>query len=169
MKHRPLPIVLTLLLLSQVTFSADPEITTTELARHLGISTWRIPKEKLPDSYIVKMYHVSKGTLIKEFVIGEFQNGGALLICAHWTSPSVSMSLDNGTTIISTRGALLRRPVFTVENKFEGLGIPLLLCSGTEDLAGSADRIKNTTSEAHTMALSRADHGLAIVIAASKR
>jgi len=144
------------------------DLTTAELARHLGISSWRIPKNKLPDSYKLKLYHVYNGKLSKEFVIGEFQKGGDLLICTRWLATAVSISADDGDTIISTRTAVSRKPIFTYDNKFEGLGNPLLLCYGDQESANVEERHKEMKSDAHTMSFAKAEYGLAIVITSSK-
>ena len=165
--YRPV-IIAALSLLASIFFSSAQELTTGELARHLGISSWRIPKDKLPESYKVTLYHLNDGKLTKEFIIGEFHKSGDLLICTRWLLASVSISVDDGATIISTRSALSRRPVFTVENKFEGLGTPLLLCYGDEESANIQERHKDRKSDLHSMPYSKAEHGLAVVITALK-
>ena len=170
MKYLWLTIILLFSLLPPDAFSSDQEITTAELARHLGISTWRIPKEKLPDVYVVSLYHVSKGSLTKEYRIGEFKKSGNLLICTQRTTASVTISADDGNTIVSTQSAVTIIPVFTVENKFEGLGIPLLLCYGDEEQSPTIEgRHKETKDKAHAMDVAHASHGLAIVIADSSK
>jgi len=168
MKTLPFVFIAALFPLSPAPIVSAQEITTAELARHLAISTWRIPKEKLPDSYKVTLYHVSNGKLTREFLIGVFQKGGNLLLCTRWLSASVSISIDDGDTIISTRSAVSRVPIFTYDNKFEGLGIPLLLCYGDQESANIEERHKEEKSGAHRMACSKAEYGLAIVITAAK-
>jgi len=155
MKAFPLSMIAALSLLSSVGISMAQELTTAELARHLGISSWRIPRYKLPKAYKVTLYHVYDGKLAKELVIGEFQKDGDLLISARWLLASVSISADDGATIISTRAAVSKRPVFTVENKFEGLGIPLLLCYGDEESANTEEQRKEQKSDSHSMVFPR--------------
>src|ERR1043165_2050692 len=133
MKHLSLALILSLLVSSSAAFSGDQEITTAELARHLGISTWRIPKEKLPDTYAVSLFHVNEGALTKEYRIGEFHKSGDLLICTRRTTAAVCISADDGNTIVSTKAAVTTPPIFTHENKFEALGSPLLLCYGDDE------------------------------------
>ena len=161
--------ILILLLVSFIprTFAEDAALTTTKLARHLGISTWRIPAEQLPASYTLKLYHVRGGTLAKEYLVGAFKNNGALLICARWLSDSVSVSMDDGTTIVSTRTFLPGKPVFTVGNKFAKIGSPLLICFVAPDSAKVAARHQPIPEVATTRDYSQAENGLAIVITAS--
>jgi len=149
-------------------FSADHAITTSELARHLGVSIWRVPQEKLPDSYKVILYHVKGGKLTKEYLVGEFKKNGDLLICARWLSDSASISADDGVTIIATKAALSNRPVFAAENQFKGVGNPLLLCY--EDPASTKvdERHKDPDNPPRTMEYSKAASGLAIVITSSQ-
>jgi len=117
---------------------------------------------------MVKPYHVSKGTLTKEYWIGAFQQEGDLLICTQRLSAAVSILADDGSTIVSTRAAVSTVPIFTVENKFEGVGIPLLLCYGDQESANIEGRHNETKAKAHAMTCAQAEHGLAIVITATK-
>jgi len=142
----------------------DQPITTEELARHLGIATWRIPKAALPESYAVTIHHVKGGKLTKEYLIGKFKRRGDLLLCAHWLTESVSISADDGVAIASAKAALSNKPVFAMENKFQGVGIPLILCF-SEPLPPAMDAGHAAKAEgAHPSDASSAASGLAVVI-----
>ncbi|MEO6741861.1 MAG: hypothetical protein ABIP20_16570 [Chthoniobacteraceae bacterium] len=165
MKHLLFTTILSFLLVSPNGSSSGQDITTAELARHLGISTWRIPKEKLPATYVVLLYHVTNGALTKEYRIGKFTKAGDLLICTQRLSASVSISASDGNTIVAARSAISTIPVFTVDNKFEGVGVPLLLCYGDENQSPTIEgRHKETTDKARAMNVARVSHGLAIVV-----
>jgi hypothetical protein len=155
------------LLFSPVVFSADPPITTAELARHLGISTWRIPEGDLPDTYTVILHHLKDGKLTKDYILGKFKKHGDLLICTRWLAESASVSVDDGNTIVSTKAALSSRPIFATENKFQGLGIPLLLCYRDPAAANVDERHKESVAAARSMDYSKVASGLAIVITQS--
>jgi len=148
-------------------FAEDATLTTTDLARHLGISTWRIPAEALPASYTLKLYHVRDGTLAKEYLVGTFKNNGALVICARWLTDSINMSMDDGTTLLSTRTFLPGKPVFTAGNKFTKPGSPLLICFVSPDSAKIAARHQPIPEVVTTRDFTQVENGLAIVITAS--
>ena len=153
------------LLFSPMVFSSDQPITTEELARHLGISTWRIPEAELPATYKVVLHHVKDGKLTKDYMLGEFKKHGDLLICTRWLAESASVSVDDGNTIVSTKAALSSRPVFATENKFQGLGIPLLLCYRDPAAASVDEWHRGSVAAARLMDYSKVASGLAIVIA----
>jgi hypothetical protein len=160
-------IALCALLLPHLAFCSDQEITMTELARHLGISTWRIPADQLPDSFKVTLHHIKNGRLTKDYVLGQFKKHGDLLICTRWLSDSASISVDDGNAIFSTKAALSSRPVFATQNKFQGLGIPLLLCYRDPQAANVDEWHKGATAEARSLDYSKAASGLALVITKS--
>jgi hypothetical protein len=145
-------------------FPSDQSITTTELARHLGISTWRIPEGELPDSYKVMLHHIKDGKLTKDYLLGQFKKHGDLLICTRWLTESASISVDDGNTIVSTKAALSSRPLFTTDNKFQGLGVPLLLCYRDPLAANIDERHVGAVPAVRSMDYSKAASGLAIVI-----
>jgi hypothetical protein len=161
--QRMLAIILSLLF-SPLVFSADPPITTAELARHLGVSIWRISRGELPDTYKVMLYHVKDGKLTKDYLLGEFTKHGDLLLCTRWLVESASVSVDDGDTIFSTKAALSSRPVFATENKFQGLGIPLLLCYQDPKAANAEEWHRGSLPAAREQDYSKATGGLAIVI-----
>lgn len=156
------------LLFSPLVFSSDQPITTAELARHLGIYAWRIPEAELPDTYKVVLHHLKDGKLTKDYLLGEFTKHGDLLICARWLAESASVSADDGVAIFSAKAALSSKPVFAAENKFQGLGIPLLLCYRDPNAAYVDESHKGSVPAVRSMDYSKAASGLAIVITKSK-
>jgi hypothetical protein len=72
-----------LLLFSFVAWAACPldaqasDITAPELARHLGVSTWRVPEFKLPARFTVRLQKIRDGKIDKE---GDYplRDGGKL-------------------------------------------------------------------------------------------
>jgi hypothetical protein len=61
-----------LLLFSFAVWAACPldaqasDITAPELARHLGVSTWRVPESKLPARFTVRLQKIRDGKIDKE-------------------------------------------------------------------------------------------------------
>lgn len=139
-------------------------MTTAELARHLGISTWRIPKEMLPPTYKITLYHVRDGALTREYMAGEFVKKGDLLICTRWLSESVSVSVDDGNTLYSAKVVLPRKPVFATANHFIGVKSPLLLCAAESVDGKKDDRFGMLNIASDSMDYTHVKNGLAIVV-----
>jgi hypothetical protein len=79
-----------------------------------------------------------------------------------------ALTVDDGNSIFSTKAALSSKPVFATENKFRGLGVPLLLCFCAPDDANVDEWSKGAVAAARAMDYSKAAHGLAIVITKSR-
>lgn len=141
----------------------DQPITTEELARHLGVSTWRIPKAALPETYTVTIHHIKDGKLTKEYLLGKFKRRGDLLICTRWLTEAVSISVDDGVTIASAKAALSNKPVFATDNKFQGVGVPLVLCFSEPFSPAAEGGHPSIVEGSHPSELSKTASGLALV------
>ena len=113
---------------------ADDSITAPELARHLGVYSWRIPRDKLPPYYQVSLQRVQEGHLIgREFLGGGFKNNGDLLICARKADGSIQVSLDDDTMSMCTKVPEIPEfPVFLDHCQFGEVGVPFLLIAAQE-------------------------------------
>lgn len=149
--------------------AAEPPMTTAELARHLGISTWRIPQDKLPTTYRVTLYHVRDGALTREYMTGDFTKAGDLLICTRWLSESVSVSVDDGNTLFSAKVVLPSKPVFATANHFTALKSPLLLCSAEPSEGSDVAGHRMPSIAAAPIDYTHVKNGLAIVVSSMGR
>jgi hypothetical protein len=81
-----------------------PAISAQEIARHLGIYSWRVPRALLPDHYTFAVRRIEKGKL-GDYVgsIGLYAKGD-LVICAHEEGGEVIVTADSGEAIGKIRG-----------------------------------------------------------------
>ena len=109
--------------------NADDSISSAELARHLGIYSWRIPRDKLPPFYTLSLRRIQDGRLVgPELIGGGFRRNGDLIICARKTEAGIQLSADDHTMIIATSlTEIPGSPVFLDRCNFTDAGIPFLL------------------------------------------
>jgi hypothetical protein len=125
-------IVLLVLLLSSA--NAGDSLTAPELARHLGVYWWKIPKESLPSYYSPKIYKVQDGKITlpqHEYLGVGFKNNGDLTVCFRKTDKGIALSLDDDAMAVNTdlpnltqTGAVILRDNVISQNPAE----PQILC-----------------------------------------
>ena len=116
-----------LLLFSFAALAAFPldakasDVTASELAQHLGVSTWRVPESKLPARFMVRVQKVRDGKIDKEsnFPGFTFDRKGDLVICAHEENGKIFMTLASGGTSMSPASKGIEGVSFMAKHKID--------------------------------------------------
>jgi len=116
---------------------SDP-VESSEIARHLGIYTIRIPKSLLPDYYFPDIIEVTDGKLKSlprpEYLGVGFKNDGDLVLCLRETEKGIFISLDDHQMIAHTLLPALGKEgttYFSEAPSSREISEPLILCADT--------------------------------------
>jgi hypothetical protein len=142
---------------SCVGLQGQTAISAEELARHLGVVYWRVPKALLPSSGKVVLAVIEKGKVTEVLISLSFKARSDLLVCASEKEGRPYFSCSVG-------GVVAQKPVFHNWNLFLGkiLALPENPIPGTYILSGSTVDPKHVLRS--TDSIEAVDAGLAMAI-----
>jgi hypothetical protein len=118
MLYRRVIYSVTIIALTCLALRGQSTISAEELARHLGVVSWRVPKAQLPPSVKVEIAVVEKGKVAEIVLSSSFRSRSDLVVCA---------SVKEGRPFISCSagGSVSSRHMFHSWNQFLGRILPL--------------------------------------------